>query len=122
LEPFTSTCPKVMLNKEEISTALVNIIILNGIEALEGRPNPKVRVESYFKSEKSTVKISDNGMDEELQAKLFEPFYTAKTNGMELGLVYTLGILKAYNAEIEVKSEVAIGFEFIIRFYPEYCS
>ena len=115
LEPFTSTCPKVMLNKEGISTALVNII-LNGIEALEGRPNPKVRVESYCKSEKSTIKISDNGMDEELQAKLFEPFYTAKTNGMELGLAYTLEILKAHNAEIEVKSEVAIGFEFIIRF------
>jgi hypothetical protein len=30
-----------MLNKEEISTALVNIIILNGIEALEVSPNVK---------------------------------------------------------------------------------
>jgi hypothetical protein len=41
LEPFTTTCPKVMLNTEEISTALVNIIILNGIEALEVSPNVK---------------------------------------------------------------------------------
>jgi signal transduction histidine kinase len=69
-----------------------------------------VRGESYFKSEKSTLKISDNDirMDEELQAKLFEPFYTARAN--EAGLASTLGILKAHNAEIEVKSEVGIGF------------
>ncbi len=69
-----------------------------------------MRGESYFKSEKSTIKISDNGMDEQLQAKLFEPFYTARTNGVGLGLASTLGILKAHNAEIEVKSEVGLGF------------
>ena len=49
-------------------------------------------------------------MDEQLQAKLFEPFYTARTNGVGLGLASTLGILKAHNAEIEVKLEVGLGF------------
>ena len=117
LESEVKDCPKVLLNPEQISTALVNILI-NAIEALENRPKGKVSLHSYFQSGEIIVTISDNGigMDEALQAKLFEPFYTAKTNGVGLGLAATLGILKAHEAEIDVQSDVGVGSVFTLRF------
>ncbi|MFT4733183.1 MAG: PAS domain S-box-containing protein [Algoriphagus sp.] len=117
IESAIEGCPRVLLHPEQISTALVNILI-NAIEALENRLEPKVKLHSYREGEQAVIIISDNGigMDEALQTMLFEPFYTAKTNGVGLGLAATLGILKAHEAEIEVKSEVGIGSIFTLRF------
>lgn len=110
-------CPKLLLNAEEVSTALVNIL-LNAIEAVETVSDPTVILKSSFKNGKAEIRIIDNGigMDADLQGKLFEPFYTAKTNGVGLGLASTLGILNAHNADIEVNSELGVGSEFIVRF------
>ncbi|AWV97940.1 hybrid sensor histidine kinase/response regulator [Arcticibacterium luteifluviistationis] len=117
IETDINKSPKLKLNAEQICTALVNII-LNGIEALEGIENPKVSIKSFAKNDRVIVVIADNGigMDEKLQSKLFEPFYTAKTNGVGLGLASTLGILKAHEAEIEVESEIGKGSTFTIEF------
>jgi PAS domain S-box-containing protein len=109
--------PKIEINAEQITTALVNILI-NAIEAKVDSSNAEISLKCYHKHGFVVVKIKDNGigMDEELLAKLFEPFYTAKTNGVGLGLASTLGILKGHQAEIDVKSELGLGAEFIIRF------
>ncbi|MFT5884167.1 MAG: PAS domain S-box-containing protein [Arcticibacterium sp.] len=117
IESNVEACPRVLLHPEQIGTALVNILI-NAIEALENRPEPKVSLQSYFQNRQAVITISDNGigMDDALQTKLFEPFYTAKTNGVGLGLAATLGILKAHEAEIEVKSELGVGSVFTLKF------
>lgn len=110
-------CPRLLINAEQVSTALVNIMV-NAIEALEGVENPEIFLNSFSKNGKVLIKIKDNGigMDEELQSKLFEPFYTAKTNGVGLGLASTLGILKAHEAEISVTSSPGKGSEFTVAF------
>ncbi|MGR3810604.1 ATP-binding protein [Jiulongibacter sp. NS-SX5] len=110
-------CPQLMLNAEQVSTAFVNILV-NAIEALTTSEKPVIELLAFEKDEQVVVKITDNGigMDEELQSKLFEPFYTAKTNGVGLGLASTLGILKAHNAEINVTSDIGEGSVFTITF------
>ncbi len=109
--------PGITANPEQLATALVNILV-NAIEAMEGIDKPRILVTTEVKGHGTLLRIRDNGigMDKELQSKLFEPFYTAKTNGVGLGLASTLSILKAHDAEIEVKSEVGEGSEFIISF------
>ena len=48
--------------------------------------------------------------------KLFEPFFTAKPNGLGLGLTSTRNILSSHNAEIDVTSEPGKGTIFSIHF------
>jgi PAS domain S-box-containing protein len=109
--------PEIKINGEQIKTAFVNILI-NAIEAKANTPNSEIVLRCYKKHGYVIIKIEDNGigMDDELLAKLFEPFYTAKTNGVGLGLASTLSILKGHQAEIDVKSELGVGSEFTIRF------
>ena len=62
--------------------------------------------------------ISDNGggISEENIARLFEPYFTQKRNGVGLGLTFTLNILQAHKANIEVTSKVGAGTTFNITF------
>jgi C4-dicarboxylate-specific signal transduction histidine kinase len=62
--------------------------------------------------------ITDNGcgMNPETKARLFEPYFTSKRNGLGLGLASTLTILNAHNAAIEVSSQLNVGTTFQISF------
>ncbi|MCC6347544.1 MAG: PAS domain-containing sensor histidine kinase, partial [Nitrospirales bacterium] len=63
------------------------------------------------------LSIRDNGvgMDEETQARIFEPFFSTKDRGTGLGMSITSGIIAAHRGTIAVKSSVGKGTEFIIR-------
>ncbi|MFZ6051108.1 sensor histidine kinase [Halocola ammonii] len=97
-------------------------IISNAVQATEMSKKPLderwVKVKSYQDSENIYVSIKDNGcgMDEETQHKIFEPFFTTKEvgEGTGLGLAIVLGIIKDHNGNIEVKSAVNEGTEFLI--------
>jgi len=65
------------------------------------------------------VKIRDSGsgISEEDAKKIFDPFYTTKDvgKGTGLGLFVSQSILKAYGAEINFESKVAVGSTFTVR-------
>ena len=62
--------------------------------------------------------ITDNGcgISEENISRLFEPYFTQKRNGMGLGLAFTLNILQAHKANIDVASKPGKGTSFTITF------
>lgn len=108
--------PRVLLDREKIKIALLNIII-NGLEAMQpGQGVLKVITEQ--KNGCIVTQISDNGKgipQEEIE-KLFDPFYTDKPGGMGLGLTSTKNILNSHNAEVEVTSAIGQGTTFSISF------
>lgn len=106
----------IMADAEKLKLALLNIVI-NAIEAMEeGKGQLRVVLETL--NQTTTLQISDNGcgITEENIARLFEPYFTQKRNGMGLGLAFTLNILQAHKASVDVSSREQVGTTFTISF------
>lgn len=116
---FDSNLPLVVVDKELIKIALVNIMV-NAIEAMTPGDGT-LEITSVVQTDQVTLIISDNGKgiaEEELD-NLFDPFYSAKQGGMGLGLTSTQNILNSHKIGIEVKSEINKGTSFYIIFNIE---
>lgn len=64
------------------------------------------------------IHIKDNGegMDEEVLARLGEPYFSNKTKGTGLGLMVTFRIIEVMNGQIHFTSKKGAGTEVVIRF------
>lgn len=113
---YDDNLPRILVDKEKIRVALLNIII-NAVEAMI--PGKGVlQINAYVTNTILTIAISDNGKGIETSdlGKLFDPFFTGKQSGMGLGLTSTKNILNSHSARIDVKSELNKGTIFYINF------
>lgn len=96
---------KVSGTRIRIEQVLINLF-QNALEALEGRPHPRVEISVASHGSEVAVKISDNGpgIPEAIRRSLFSPFNTSKENGLGLGLVISKEIVSDYGGRIEVDS------------------
>lgn len=104
----------------QVFTNLINNAVLH---AFEGRDKGEVSIdaERYLNQEKDWVKITvkDNGkgIDADNQKKIFDPFFTTKLgkggNGLGMHIVHNL-VSGALGGDIQLRSEVGVGTEFII--------
>lgn len=64
-----------------------------------------------------SIAVVDNGkgIEAATQERLFEPFYTTRTDGTGLGLAIVRGVAEAHRGTIQVKSAPGRGSEFILR-------
>ena len=53
-------------------------------------------------------------MDDETLSRVFEPYFTTKTNGTGLGMAMSYKIIKEFNGDISIKSALGQGSEFKI--------
>jgi PAS domain S-box-containing protein len=113
---YASDLPRILVDKEKIKIALLNIII-NATEAMEAERGV-LKIATDLKDNLLSISISDNGKGippEEIE-KLFDPFYTGKQGGMGLGLTSTKNILDSHTASVEVTSVPLQGTTFTINF------
>lgn len=106
----------VLADAEKLKIALLNIII-NAVEAMD-QGIGKLEITLTNNDNQPQIIINDNGcgITEENLSRLFEPYFTAKRNGMGLGLATTLNILQSHKADVEVQSKLNEGTSFIITF------
>ncbi len=107
---------EIRADKEKLKIALLNIVI-NAIEAME-EVEGNLHISLTHAMNYAILRIQDNGcgISEENISRLFEPYFTQKRNGVGLGLAFTLNILQAHKASIEVNSALGSGTAFLITF------
>lgn len=114
----------IHISKSRLIQVLMNIIS-NADDAIGNKKYGKVIIETKRIDKDGPyvqISIRDNGVGISSQEinRIFEPFYTTKkSEGTGLGLSISYSIIKNYNGEIEVMSEVKKGAEFII-YFPEH--
>ncbi|MDP8264817.1 MAG: PAS domain S-box protein [Candidatus Aceula lacicola] len=96
----------------------------NAADAIES--NGEIRVKTYVSEiaeenkKEVIIEVLDTGegMTEEVQKKIFEPFYTTKEpgKGTGLGLSTAYMILERHGGKISVESEVGKGTKFFVTF------
>lgn len=107
---------QIRADKEKLKIALLNIVI-NAIEAME-EGKGSLSISLTHLPGHVVLRIADNGcgISEENISRLFEPYFTQKRNGVGLGLAFTLNILQAHKASIDVSSVIGSGTTFTITF------
>jgi PAS domain S-box-containing protein len=105
----------VNINRRSMKQALINII-KNAIQAID--MNGCIFIELREKGNDIELVIRDTGIGiNEIDIQnIFEPFYTTKINGNGLGLSIAYKIIRENEGQIEVKSQIGKGTEFIICF------
>jgi len=108
---------ETLLDRNRIEQVFINLL-LNALHAVDD--NGQVRVESSLDKERKRVcvEIFDNGcgISAENMEKLFEPFFSTKSNGTGLGLAVSYGIVKNHKGDIRVWSEPGRGSRFTVEF------
>ncbi len=113
--------PRIFGYVSQINQVLMNILS-NAVQAVEGTGQIWIStmplMDRQFKDGKVQISIQDSGkgMSQETMEKIFDPFFTTKGvgQGTGLGLSISYGIVENHGGEIQVRSEVGVGTEFII--------
>src|SRR6185312_2382927 len=107
----------VMADKEKLKIALLNILI-NAVEAVPAQSGIITIVIREETPQHYKVWINDNGsgIPEENISRIFEPYFTSKTNGFGLGLAATWNILQSHRAGVDVTSQLGEGTSFMLTF------
>jgi len=119
-------CDGAMIgNAEQLRRVLINLVG-NAIDALDESRSPAPRIDVHMgenlAGSEVWVQIRDNGpgIDRDLFAKMFSPFYTSKANGTGLGLAICKKLVDAHGGIIEVSSDPGAGAEFVLTFPKEF--
>ena len=95
-------------------------LLMNACEAVEKRESRlrQVRLTTCFEGDMAAVSVADRGpgVSEEEMARLFEPFYTTKQDGMGLGLVICRNIVQAHKGRLTVRKNPDGGLTFTAEF------
>jgi signal transduction histidine kinase len=109
----------------EISRVVLNLVG-NSIYAArkgadgDGEQTPHVTTATARRNGSILITVSDNGigMNEEVQKKIFQPFFTTKPTGEGTGLGLSLCwdiVVNGHNGTIEVESEEGKGATFMVN-------
>ncbi len=109
--------PGVEINETALEQIFL-IIIQNAIEAADGRKQHKLDILEKFTDGNIKLQFSDDccGIAPENLDKIFEPFFSIKSNGkgLGLGLEIVQQILIGHGGQIDVESQIDKGTTFYV--------
>ncbi|MBK9052144.1 MAG: PAS domain S-box protein [Chloroflexi bacterium] len=125
-----TSLPLIEADAGQMQQVLMNLI-LNGAEAIVGKPgNVRLSTERYYLKDDEwrerygqltgqplavgnyvCLQVEDDGlgMDQEMLARIFDPFFSTKATGRGLGLAAVLGIMRGHQGGVMVTSQPGVG-------------
>ena len=97
-----------MFDESSMRGALMNLI-LNAIEAMPNGGSLSIATRRSDHELRLEIKDSGRGIGEEEAKKIFEPFYTTKTQGLGLGMPYAKKIIEQHGGMISFNSTLGEG-------------
>lgn len=108
--------PKVHCYPSQLNQVFMNVLT-NAMQAIPDQGEITITTMA-LPGDKVSVSFRDTGMgmNEETIEKIFDPFFTTKdvSRGTGLGMSITYGVVQRHNGDIQVKSKLGQGTEFII--------
>jgi two-component system sensor histidine kinase HydH len=100
----------IPMDRDRMSQVLLNLY-LNSIQAMNEGGALEVNVARDADTKRMKIIVADNGrgMDPADQERVFDPYFTTKSDGTGLGLAIVHRIMEAHGGEIEVRSELGRG-------------
>jgi signal transduction histidine kinase len=97
-----------------LKQAVLNVI-QNGAQAMPEGGRLEVTLEEEGKQ--ALLRISDEGpgIPEEMREKIFDLYFTTRSEGSGIGLSMTYRILQLHHGSVEVQSKEGRGAEFLLR-------
>lgn len=99
--------------RKTLTGALVNLLE-NALQAVD--PGGQVELTACLANGRLEFHVKDNGrgIDPALAERLFEPFFTTRSEGTGLGLAIARGVALAHRGNIEARPAPGKGSEFIL--------
>ena len=117
VETDYSAVPHIVANRDRLEQVFLNLIV-NAVDAMSSGGTLTVRL-SRAGAEIVEVCIADTGcgIEPEVLAHIFEPFYTTKDRGKGtgLGLLVSQRIIHDHGGKITATSEPDVGTQILIR-------
>jgi signal transduction histidine kinase len=105
---LTPGLPTVVVDREEMRRALINVL-RNGVQAMGGEGNVIVQTGRCPMGVSVAITDHGSGMTAEVRARLFQPNFSTKTDGMGLGLAIVKKTIDDLGGTIRINSVVGQG-------------
>jgi len=113
LSLLDDSVPSIPLDEGSMKRALLNLI-KNAISAMPDGGD--LRLETKRDGDNVVITVSDTGVGipEELQGKIFEPYFTTRDTGSGLGLTVVYKVVKEHGGDLHMDSRPGRGTSFKI--------
>jgi two-component system nitrogen regulation sensor histidine kinase NtrY len=94
-----------------VEQILINLL-KNASDAVNGQQSPEIEIKGCTDEKgRIIILVNDNGpgISEELQEKIFVPFFTTKKDGSGIGLSLSRQIMRLLKGSIYIQSQVEVG-------------
>lgn len=112
--------PIFEFDRDQIKRVLINLLD-NGVAALKGRAEgaKSIQISTHYNEQLqiAVLEVEDNGpgMSEEVKNRVFEPYFSTKSEGTGLGLAIAKRIVNDHDGFIRVHSVPGEGTRFLIE-------
>lgn len=109
-----SQAENLMTNHQALCGAMINLLE-NAMQA--SSPGGRIILTGSVEAESIILSVHDDGpgIDAALQERLFEPFFTTRSEGTGLGLAIVRGVIQSMGGSVQINSLPDSGSEFVIH-------
>lgn len=106
----------LLTGKRESIVGALTSMLENALQALDGCESGHIVLSANRERGMLVLTVRDNGrgMDKLTASRLFEPFYTTRSDGTGLGLAIARGVARVHGGGIDVVSSLGAGAEFTL--------